>query len=429
MAKSRNRDIASTFGGAVANNKLSASGVFNSATVNHYDSIGGLPLSSVDSGSLAFVVPTDKFYVFTNSGWYNITLSNNTPYFIVGPDSAYTIDSATGATISLSAGDSDFNNLDNIITYSVTLDSNFSRMATITQDSSVFTISPKSATVADSAVVAAGAGNTSTITFTASDGITSASQNSVITYTGIGQPARNFVTDSIVAFYDAQDTSSYSGSGSTWTNISGQSGDLTIYNSPTWNSNGYFTFNGSTQYMRNTNLFNMGMGETFTVEGFVFIPSSPSYFKVFSNDRVAYQGSEGWIDVEATTGKIRYGVDSRVGSPYSYFMSSGTSNINLNGWNYFSMTGNIGTTSMSGRLLINGEIENLSASLTWSGFTDQNYTQFSVGRHYNHVYSDNYFNSSISMIRLYNDQLTQAEQEQNFEDFLNFNSISFTYTS
>lgn len=382
-----------------------------SVDVFNYANVSSLPSTGLSVGDIAYVSDNNAMYVSQGTGWFKVATINENPNVTFNVSSVAITEANTSQTISYIASDPEGAPI------SLTLSNSVISNGSVSLNTSANTVT----------VTAGDVASTGNLTLQVSDGFNIASNT--INFSISLQPARNFVTDNIVAFYDAQDTSSYSGSGSTWTNISGQSGDLTIYNSPTWNSNGYFTFNGSTQYMRNTNLFNMGIGETFTVEGFVFIPSSPSYFKVFSNDRLTTQGSEGWIDVEATTGKIRYGVDSRTSAPYVDFMSSGTSNINLNGWNYFSMTGNIGTTSMSGRLLINGAIENLSASVTWSGFTDQNYTQFSVGRHYNGGYSDDYFNHSISMIRLYNDQLTQAEQEQNFEDFLAYNSISFTYTT
>jgi hypothetical protein len=48
---------------------------------------------------------------------------------------------------------------------------------------------------------------------------------------------------------DASNTSSYNGSGATWTNIGtgGATYNTTLSGSPTWNSGGYFTFNGTNQ--------------------------------------------------------------------------------------------------------------------------------------------------------------------------------------
>jgi hypothetical protein len=53
------------------------------------------------------------------------------------------------------------------------------------------------------------------------------------------------VTDGLVLCLDAADRNSYPGSGSTWYDLSGNGNNGTLTNSPTFNSNGYFTFNSS----------------------------------------------------------------------------------------------------------------------------------------------------------------------------------------
>ena len=59
------------------------------------------------------------------------------------------------------------------------------------------------------------------------------------------EPGANIVTDGLVTFFDAGNSSSYSGTGSTWFDISGNDNDGLIINAPTFTSNGassYFTF-------------------------------------------------------------------------------------------------------------------------------------------------------------------------------------------
>ena len=59
------------------------------------------------------------------------------------------------------------------------------------------------------------------------------------------------VTSGLALYLDAGSTSSYSGSGSTWNDISGNGRNTTLYNNPTFTNSGsssYFTFNGSNQY-------------------------------------------------------------------------------------------------------------------------------------------------------------------------------------
>ena len=58
------------------------------------------------------------------------------------------------------------------------------------------------------------------------------------------------VTSGLIIHLDAGVTSSYSGSGSTWYDLTSNNNDFTLYNSPTYSSDnrGKFQFNGSNQY-------------------------------------------------------------------------------------------------------------------------------------------------------------------------------------
>lgn len=62
--------------------------------------------------------------------------------------------------------------------------------------------------------------------------------------------ASGIVTSGLTFDIDAANSSSYSGSGSTWYDLAGSADDVTLYNSPTFTSGpqSYFTFNGSSQY-------------------------------------------------------------------------------------------------------------------------------------------------------------------------------------
>jgi hypothetical protein len=62
-------------------------------------------------------------------------------------------------------------------------------------------------------------------------------------------PAQPIIADGLQVHLDAGNLASYSGSGSTWFDISGNSRHATLENSPTWSSSnqGFFTFNGTNQ--------------------------------------------------------------------------------------------------------------------------------------------------------------------------------------
>ena len=134
-----------------------------SAGLTVYATLDDLPTSGLTSGDQAFITATSRIYVSNGSGWYNVALINATPRLTVSPSGtvALAIDGSTPTVITLTATDSD--NADASLTYSVDSDGNFGGLGTISQDSSVFTITPLSEGSATT--------SSSTLTFKASDGI------------------------------------------------------------------------------------------------------------------------------------------------------------------------------------------------------------------------------------------------------------------
>jgi hypothetical protein len=76
------------------------------------------------------------------------------------------------------------------------------------------------------------------------------------------------VTDGLVLSLDAADRNSYPGSGTTWTDLSGNNNSGSLTNGPTFNSanNGAIVFDGTNDYILLTsNFFNHNSGTPFTV--------------------------------------------------------------------------------------------------------------------------------------------------------------------
>ena len=59
----------------------------------------------------------------------------------------------------------------------------------------------------------------------------------------------NIVKDNLAMYLDAGNSDSYPGSGSTWYDLSGNGLDATLTVAPTYDSNGYFSFDGVDDYM------------------------------------------------------------------------------------------------------------------------------------------------------------------------------------
>jgi len=170
---------------------LDSSGVLAlaGAGVDVYSTLDSLPMSNLTAGAKALVTEVSRLYLTDGNGWYNVQMSGGlTPYWDSGgePDATYTIvDSATPLIITARAADSDTANL---INQSFGSDS-AQYMASVTNDSSVFTFTPKSA---DSIGIEVGAGNLTDsngdfiYTFKWSDGINFVSKAVTITYNVVG---------------------------------------------------------------------------------------------------------------------------------------------------------------------------------------------------------------------------------------------------
>ena len=126
-------------------------------TAKTYATVNDLPGTAL-TGDQAFVSGTNRLYIWNGSGWYNIALVNSTPTWSTQPDSSYTLASdGTATTVTITATDPE----GLPITYSIASDTS-GNIATVTQSSNVFTITPSTNT--------ANAG-TFSLTFRASDGI------------------------------------------------------------------------------------------------------------------------------------------------------------------------------------------------------------------------------------------------------------------
>ena len=146
-----------------------------SAGVTPYATLDDLPTSNLTLGDQAFVTSNQRLYLSNGSGWYNVATFNATPNLTISPSGVITLatDGTTPTVITLTGTDSD--NADANLIYSVESDGSFGGLGTLSQDSSVFTITP----------LAEGSATTtsSTLTFKVSDGINFGSGTTEFTLT------------------------------------------------------------------------------------------------------------------------------------------------------------------------------------------------------------------------------------------------------
>ena len=144
-----------------------AAGVGGAVTI--FSARADLPTSGNTAGDQAYVTANNRLYIWNGSGWYNIALLNVAPSISSVADSAGNTtpfalsDAGTTTKITITATDSDGDPL----TFNASADSAFNGLGTLSQSDNLFTITPKSQ---DSATTSSG-----TITFTATDGVNTAS--------------------------------------------------------------------------------------------------------------------------------------------------------------------------------------------------------------------------------------------------------------
>ena len=207
----------------------------------------------------------------------------------------------------------------------------------------------------------------------------------------------SYVTENLQFYVDAGLPSSYSGTGTTWYDISGNSRNLTM-NSLSYSSNdgGYIIFDGS-HTADSVATYSINFSNGFTVESVAKFSGS-SYEGLFAfNDPT----NGNYINVQAQGGtNIRWEVDQASSLTTTNSLSSNT-------WYHVTCVyeGDSNNTSGTARIYING-VENNTASLGRSGQSQT--SNFELGLH------DGNLTGNIALSRMYNKVLNSTEVLQNF---------------
>ena len=214
------------------------------------------------------------------------------------------------------------------------------------------------------------------------------------------------ITDGLVVALDAANTKSYPGSGTTWTDLSGNGNTGTLTNGPTFNSSnqGSIVFDGTNDYViaSNSSTFNNNIG---TVEFMIYINS-------FSNaDWVVYGIGSGayaqWY-IRYFSSSLDFAV-AGIGKTASYSFTGATlsSYFPTGSWRHVVMS--YDCTAGNGSIYVNGS---LAASMTIGSNTNASWTPASL---YVGGYSwDGYSNTRFAFVRIYNFALVASQITQNF---------------
>ena len=266
-------------------------------------------------------------------------------------------------------------------------------------------------------VSAAWSGNTITIsgtptatgTFNYTIPLTGPSCSAVNATGTITVNAACFITSGLILNLDASNTASYPGSGTTWTDLSGSSNNMSLLNGASYDSSNRnsILFDGVNDYAGRSSAMNTG--QNFTVSVWMYATLLGSTRTSLVANSYNYSSGNGW-----------FFCTNAGGTSNSFFLSIGSDNpvkvssaniLTLNTWNYLTAVIRSGGRYID--LYKNGVL--ISGSSTDFGVRTINYTyaNFSVGLRDPGGTTDP-FKGNIGSTQIYNQALTAADILANY---------------
>ena len=236
---------------------------------------------------------------------------------------------------------------------------------------------------------------------------------SVIVYNEIDEITdlfgRGIVRDGLVLDLDAGNTASYSGSGTTWTDLSGRGNTGTLTNGPTYSSvnGGSIVFDGADDYISvpDSTLINPGTGSFSIV---AWVNSDPSNggdgWDLWVAKRAPGNGSNGYyLGVNNPSG-VRFMLGNDVNSR----TDTGFVSYTYNTWAMY--TAILDRTANTQTVIKNNNVE--ISSVTPAGGNYSNTGALSIGGDIGiNAY---YVNGKVANVSIYNRALTASEVSQNY---------------
>jgi hypothetical protein len=199
--------------------------------------------------------------------------------------------------------------------------------------------------------------------------------------------------DKLLMYVDGNQVISYPTTGSTWYDLSGYNGLGTLVNGPTFNSNGWFTFDGADDYINLGNSSIYSAGNQLSAFAWVYIGSNSVYQVIMS--RIAPGYVTGW-ELANSSGVLRA---TMRGSDNN--LSAG--GLTVGRWYYVGFTYDGLTLS----LYRNGELQG-----TNNGASTLNSTaDLNIATRFN---GSDPFNGNIANAQLYSGSLSLTDIQQNY---------------
>ena len=206
------------------------------------------------------------------------------------------------------------------------------------------------------------------------------------------------VSDGLVLYLDAANTRSYSGSGTSWLDISQSEFNLVVRNSPTFmsaNASSNFTLNGTNQ-----DFYLASFGPTFT--------SATFNLWVWRNG--TQSGFDGLVSNISRSGFIY----DQNGTSFSYIWNDDVNTYSYSsGVNSANQTWAMATLTISpteAKWYLNGILQHTKAHV----HSSTSISNLNIGSDLADLGANRYYNGRISMVQLYNRALSATEVLQNY---------------
>lgn len=219
--------------------------------------------------------------------------------------------------------------------------------------------------------------------------------------TSNGAALKTIITNGLIGYYDAANVNSYSGSGTTWTDLSSKGNNLTIYGSPAWTTVGgakAFNLTADGHYMQGNGMVGFPTLQV-TLEAWIY----PGAGEITSGDRgtiiLARDGSACYMSLTKDTVKQSnywYGHN-----PEGYHEV--TPSVSRQSWHHFGAIWD----NANFHQWVDGKYYGKVFNVT--GTSPSNST-WQIGRES----SGRQFSGAISAVRIYDRALAGAEIIQNF---------------
>jgi hypothetical protein len=228
----------------------------------------------------------------------------------------------------------------------------------------------------------------------------------------------NYVTSNLALDLNAGNTTSYSGSGNTWTDLSTSQVNATLGSTVTYTSP-YFTFNGANTVVTTTD-WPTWNGQTHSVESWVYPTSTLSQQGVIfeKGPSVSTQYNLGFEN----NGSFFYNIWGLTGSAGTSLFMPCAGNITLNAWNHIVCTYSSGTKTIYVNGVQKAQATGLSGVIPSS---PAGYNGSSIGAYGGPTGARGYyFTGRLSILRLYSSALSSTDVTQNFNAYANTFGLS-----